>query len=312
MSAIDHGPIFGAELLNCVACNSTKLEAWESKTFSYTLGRSDQSFAIARCRDCGTGFLNPPPHRDFLSRIYAYSGHALRAPISLVEVIAAERKFPNSTVDAKRMVAIADGANRSGVRRALDVGSGYGFGTRELISAGYDTVSINPGEYENAVFEEMNGHRPVVTTFEAYEDKAKFGLIFMSQVLEHIILPSAAIAKAAALLCTGGVLACAVPNFRSISVRLLGTRDNSCLWVPEHVNYFTLSGLDRLLRRHGLEPIRSDMVTRVRYDALSRRLRAFPFPVLLDLLVRYAQVPIAWAVNAAQCGFYINTYAVKT
>ena len=32
----------------------------------------------------------------------------------------------------------------------------------------------------------------------------------------------------------GGILAVAVPNFQSLFVKLLGTRDQGCLWVPEH------------------------------------------------------------------------------
>ena len=44
--------------------------------------------------------------------------------------------------------------------------------------------------------------------------------------LDHVI----------SMLDPNGVLVCAVPNFRSLAVRLLGVRDNACVWVPEHVN----------------------------------------------------------------------------
>ena len=79
--------------------------------------------------------------------------------------------------------------------------------------------------------------------FENYESSEQFGVVMMSQVLEHLLEPDKAIKKVACLLAPGGVLACAVPNYDSFLVKLLGTKDNACLWAPEHVNYFSEEGL---------------------------------------------------------------------
>ena len=234
--------------------------------------QSPRRFGSIAATDCGTGFLNQPPAADWLKSIYQYSGQALTQTISLQEILHREAEFPNVKLDAERIGLQAHRLNRSANHQALDIGSGFGFYTRALRNLDYRTVSINPGKFENRVFEELNGDQPLPVMFENYRTSDNFGVVVMSQVLEHLLQPERAIGKVSALLAEGGVLACAVPNYRSFLVKLLGTRENACLWVPEHVNYFTEKGLKALFERHGFEIVRSEQITRIPYDALSRRL----------------------------------------
>jgi hypothetical protein len=177
---------------------------------------------------------------------------------------------------------------------------------------GYRTVSINPGQYENRVFRDLNGDEPLPIMFEQYQAEQTFGVVVMSQVLEHLLEPDEAIAKVASLLDSGGVLACAVPNYASFLVKLLGTKENACLWVPEHVNYFTEQGLQSLLERNGLKVVNTEQVTRIQYNALSRRLGLTGgLARLADTLVKYAQIPFAMLMDALGLGIYLNVYAVK-
>ncbi len=265
------GAEFGRRLALCVACQGSRIDHWKQKTFAYTAGARVTAFQIDRCGDCGTGFLNPPPSPDYLNSIYAYSGHGLTEPVSAESVLAAEAVFPNSTVDADRLVAVGASLDRSGSGQALDVGSGYGFVTRAMRASGYRTVSINPGAYENLVFEGLNGDLPLEP---------------------------------------GGVFACAVPNFGSAAVAVLGIRDNACLWVPEHVNYFTLAGLCALLTRSGFEIVSSNNITRVPYDALSRRVPWLPASPA-KAAVKYGQKPIAAVLDRVGRGTFLNVYARK-
>ena len=145
-------------------------------------------FQIWRCCHCGTGFLNPAPRPDLLNEVYKYSGHALLKPITLNAVLSSEKAFPNSTIDSDRVARNISTLDASGNPKAFDIGSGYGFYTAALRTMGYKTISINPGNYENVMFEAMNGDPPLPVMFETFEAKDKFGVILMSQVLEHIIL----------------------------------------------------------------------------------------------------------------------------
>ncbi len=304
--------IYGETLNECVACNAGKIRYWRQKNFQYTENVSHEEFHIYRCENCGTGFLNRPPHVKWLQSIYQYSGQALTQPITLADVLAREDEFPNCKVDAERMSEHANRLNSSANRCALDIGSGFGFYTQALRKAGYGTVSINPGKYENEVFKSLNGDEPIEMMFENYDPSQQFGVVVMSQVLEHMLEPNRAINKVASLLASGGVLACAVPNYDSFLVKLLGTKDNACLWVPEHVNFFTESGLKLLAERNGFHVVKMEQITRIPFNSLSRRLRLTgKAAALADGLVKFLQIPFAGLMNFLGLGIYINLYAVK-
>lgn len=304
--------IYGDILRECVACRDEKIRYWRQKNFQYTESASHKEFHIYRCERCGTGFLNRPPHVKWLQSIYQYSGQALTQAITLEDVLAREDEFPNCKVDADRMSRQANGFNNSGNDQALDIGSGFGFYTQALRKTGYRTVSINPGKYENEVFRNLNGDEPLAMMFENYQPSGQFGIVMMSQVLEHLLEPDHAISKVSGLLAPGGVLACAVPNYDSFLVKLLGTRDNACLWVPEHVNYFTENGLRALVERNGFQVVKMEQITRVPFNALSKRLRLKGRPAaVVDGWVKFLQAPFVGLMHYFGLGIYINLYAVK-
>ncbi|HEY8037592.1 MAG TPA: class I SAM-dependent methyltransferase [Methylobacter sp.] len=304
--------IYGDILRECVACRAHKIRYWRQKHFQYTESASHKEFHIYRCESCGTGFLNRPPHVKWLQSIYQYSGQALTQAITLEDVLAREDEFPNCKVDAGRMSYQANLFNDSGNDQALDIGSGFGFYTQALRKAGYRTVSINPGKYENEVFISLNGDEPLAVMFENYQPSGQFGVVMMSQVLEHLLEPDRAISKVSALLAPGGVLACAVPNYDSFLVKLLGTKDNACLWVPEHVNYFTENGLRTLAERNGFRVVKVEQITRIPFNALSKRLRLKGRPAaVVNSWIKFLQAPFAKLMHYFGWGIYINLYAVK-
>jgi SAM-dependent methyltransferase len=304
--------IYGDVLHECVSCGGEKIKFWRQKNFHYTENASQKEFQIYRCESCGTGFLNQPPHVQWLQSIYEYSGQALTQAITLEDVLTREAKFPNCKVDAERMSHQADRFNISGYGQALDIGSGFGFYTQALRRLSYRTVSINPGKYENEVFRNLNGDEPLAVMFENYEPSEQFGVVMMSQVLEHLLEPNQAINKVSGILAPGGVLACAVPNYDSFLVKLLGTKDNACLWVPEHVNYFTEKGLRALVERNGFRVVKVEQITRIPFNAASKRLRLKGKPAaVIDGLVKFLQAPFTGLINYFGLGIYINLYAVK-
>ena len=303
---------YGDVLHECVACKAEEISYWRRKNFQYTENANNEEFHIYRCNSCGTGFLNRPPHLAWLQSIYQYSGQALTQSITLEDVLAREAEFPNCTVDAARMSRQADSFNHSGNVLAFDIGSGFGFYTQALRQLSYRTASINPGTYENEVFRELNGDVPLPVMLENYEASGQFGIVMMSQVLEHLLEPDKAINKVSRMMVPGGVLACAVPNYHSFLVKLLGTKDNACLWVPEHVNYFSVKGLKALVESNGFRVVKVEQITRIPFNALSKRLRLKGRAAsVIDGLINSVQKPFAALMHCFGLGIYINLYAVK-
>jgi Methyltransferase domain len=68
--------------------------------------------------------------------------------------------------------------------------------------------------------------------------------------------PDAAVARIATWLRPGGALLVGAPNLGSLQAGLGGARWYH-LDLPGHRTHFTVAGLHTLLRRHGLEPIRT-------------------------------------------------------
>lgn len=264
-----------AAAVDCPVCRGA-LTLWRTKATAY--GR----FRIDRCRGCGFAFVNPKPSVDYLVSFYQHGsdGHEGAAAPTLAGVLAAERAFPNSTVDARRLM---DGVGRvlrpapPGSRPSLlDVGAGYGFFSREAADRGFDVTALELDEKSRAVFRDLLGFDAVPVFFEAYEPQGRtFDVIVMSHVLEHVIDPARWIARARGLLRDGGVLALALPNFSSIFRVLLQDRD-PYVTPPAHLNYFDARNLSALLRKNGFEVQATDWVSRIPPGALRRRL---PGPV---------------------------------
>jgi 2-polyprenyl-3-methyl-5-hydroxy-6-metoxy-1,4-benzoquinol methylase len=299
---------YDEKVKECVICGSKEIKYWGKKNYTYTEILKHVPFEIYKCDSCKSGFLNPYPSGDFIREVYKYSGHALAKPITLEEILQIEKEFPNTIVDAERLSYTLDKLNNAGTKTALDIGSGYGFYTENLNKLGYSTTSVNPGEYENTVFRELNGYLPKVGLFQDFEYEENFSVVNFSHILEHIPYPNKIISEISNLMLSGGVMVIAVPNFNSFSVRLFKTKDNSCLWVPEHLNYFTKAGLERLLNKNGMELIKYEQITRIPYMTLSNRLGVKNIFTrrILNLLVKYIQIPFAKLFNLMNMGLYIN------
>ena len=109
---------------------------------------------------------------------------------------------------------------------------------------GVDVIEASPDHAEH------KGIRVSRESFLSADFKGEtFSAVTFWAVIEHLIDPSAFLAKATSLLQPGGYCFILVPNFRSLAVRLLGKKYRYIF--PQHVNYFMLSTLRKFI---GAEP----------------------------------------------------------
>ena len=78
-------------------------------------------------------------------------------------------------------------------------------------------------------------------------DYGRFQAVTFWAVLEHLPDPSSFLSRTADVLEPTGLCFILVPNFKSLAVRLLGSKYRYIL--PQHVNYFTSATLVRLVNR---------------------------------------------------------------
>jgi SAM-dependent methyltransferase len=251
----------------CPACDSPIMQPWLTKEVGGV------TFKLDRCCACGTGYVNPRPSLEYLKSIYAITGHGSRSLISLDSVMAAEIEFPNSTVDAQRIINYAQKLlGRRKNLELLDIGSGYGFFSRAGLEAGFQVTAVNPASSENSIFKQLNAFEPIPQFFEEVDFGAKkFDLVILSQILEHFLDPRQILIRVNSLLNRGGVVAIAVPNVDAILIKILKSR-SSFLGLPEHLTHFSFKGLEAILQRTGFTAKNHLYVSRIPYNSLSNKL----------------------------------------
>lgn len=300
----------GEPLDTCPVCGAA-VRRWRTK--STDTGR----FTIDRCRDCGFAFVNPRPDPSFLFKFYESSGHTTdggRAEESLEQVQERERLDPNSTVDAARLIdTIARLLESRGVARPwrlLDVGCGYGYFIAEAQRKGFEPVAIELAANERRIAEAMTSIRPVDQPFETFEGQpGSFQCVLMSHILEHAHDVDLWIRRARALLAADGVLAIALPNFASLTRRLLQEREPFII-PPAHLNYFAPGNLRHLLERHGFVVEEVQQISRIPRSAYARRLGFVGSPGL-RVIGGVVQASLG-LIDAAQLGMMFDIYARKT
>lgn len=115
--------------------------------------------------------------------------------------------------------------------------------------AGHDT-----GTYADKLRSD-DGFRIVTLGDLLAEPTARYDVISMIEVVEHIEYPDPVFALAARLLKPGGLLLLTTGNVASIAARRKGL-DYGYLLPEIHVGYFTPRTLETVYRRHGLLPVR--------------------------------------------------------
>jgi len=301
--------IFSKYLHYCPVCGNYVVKPWFTKDYA------GLQFKVDKCCACGSGYINPQPPEEYLQSLYSCIGHGSKSFTSLKDVIASEAEFPNSTVDAKRMVTYAKkvlGTKKEDYWKALDIGSGYGLFSRAALDQGFKVVAVNPAITENSIFKELNGFDPIPLFFEEIDfGDEKFDLVILSQVLEHILDPLEVLIKVRNLLEPGGVVAIAVPNVDAILIKILKSK-STFLGLPEHLFHFSRRGLGAILQRAGLNMIHHVYYSRIPYFTLSNKFNLHGISrKSMNLFVKVLQWPPLLLANLFGYGLYQNVWAIR-
>ena len=197
------------------------------------------SFKVVECSACGVAYTIPRPYsmdKYYPDRYRAYGSLVTRILTALygIRVSRWARLKP-------------EGGS------ALEVGCGPGLMLAALHRRGWQVLGIERNEAVAESARRTLGIEIVATPVDALPADARFDLIIMFQVLEHIGEPVALLRDCAKRLAPGGHLVMNVPNFASWQSRFSGPS-----WLhldlPRHLVHFTPHTLAATLERAGLEP----------------------------------------------------------
>jgi 2-polyprenyl-3-methyl-5-hydroxy-6-metoxy-1,4-benzoquinol methylase len=230
----------------------------ESRDFPLFYLLREKQFDAQECLNCGFVFVSPRPNSDEIAYMYSdeyflhdgadfgahsatdYETAARKGSVKFPVILGAIKKFKPSG-------------------RFFEIGCGMGYFLDYARKNGYEVSGIEYANLGTKICREKFGLDVVCSSFEDYKGpEGRFDVIFMGDVLEHLINPLQMLEKARTLLAPGGIVAAEVPSqFNCVSGRIgvaalkfLGGRKKMPM-PPYHVNEFRPGSLARILKEAG-------------------------------------------------------------
>jgi SAM-dependent methyltransferase len=233
----------------CIVCGSLV----GTRRFSKK-GKDDAEYQLVACARCGLEFLHPRPSEDELARYYQGSYFTQRTDRGYNDYYS-----PETRREIERVIAL----NLKGVGfekfekhferkpRSLDIGCAAGYFVNYLASRGWDAQGI---DISKPCVDFAKNKLSLNVLYGNYLETSyteKFDCITLWASIEHLHHPERVLRKAFCDLHPGGMIIISTCRQGVFSfMKLKGS-----LWrfynFPEHLFFFSLSNLKRLLRRHG-------------------------------------------------------------
>ena len=211
-----------------------------------------------RCGDCGhvftEGFFSPEATAVIFSRQMQQdtAGHDVPGQrvlsARIIEQVAMHTPKPTP-------VGLAEGKRNFTCGDWLDVG----FGNASLIFTaeewGFRTCGLDL-RTDNVQALEQLGFEAYCKPIDELDFNNRFTVVSMSQVLQHMPYPKAALKAAHRLLQPNGVLFLSMPNMDTVAWRTMDTAEENPYWGElEHYHNFSRARLYTLLEEHGFTPV---------------------------------------------------------
>jgi len=229
----------------CVACGSrASTPQFEKNGFGY-----------AACMDCGTLYQNPRPALAAFEAFYRDSASARFWAQEFFPAVAEARRERIFRPRVERLAALCaqHGVN---VGTLIDVGAGYGIFLDEwrrrfpLTRA----IAIEPSA-PLARECRAKGLEVVEALAESAAGCAALGdAVACFEVLEHAHDPLRFVQVLAQFVRPGGCLLVSTLGVDGFDIQILWERSNS-IFPPDHINFLSVAGFERLFARAGLEDI---------------------------------------------------------
>ena len=293
---------------NCPICNAD-INRWITKKIDSVL------YTIDLCKSCGFAFVNPRPNLDFLMEFYSLEGQGKNKNevSTLASIVDQEKNYPNSTIDAKRMIdmvcKLLNQSESTVEYKLLDVGCGYGFFSHEALKNGFEVTALELAAIERKIATQMTGLIPVAKSFEDFQyDGQLYDVVLMSQILEHAFDINLWMTKAYNILKPNGLISIALPNYMSIFRKIMQSND-PFICPPAHLNFFSRKSLSLLLSNHKFKICSVQYVSRIPKNSIQKRLERFG-KILPNLISNSVPVMLK-GIDSLRLGMIINIYAKK-
>lgn len=234
---------------------------------------------LVQCNNCGLVYVSPRPAANELYALYGetYFKNDDDGTVGYRDYLADER---NIRLTFNRRLNLLHRFIQPGSgRKLLDVGCAAGFFIDEAARRGWHVEGLDVSSFAVEYVREHFGHEATNTSLidADHLEADSYSLLTMWDVIEHVPDPQRNIQRAAELLHSGGYIAMITPDVGSWVARMTGKRWIGYKLSEEHVYYFSVPTLSRMLNENGFD------VVDIRHEGKFVTLRLF-----LDRLGFYA------------------------
>ncbi len=263
----------------------------------------ENGLGLVQCQNCGFVYVSPRPDPEELYSLYGetYFHNNKSGVVGYSNYIHDEANIRKT---AQRRLRHLEGFIQPG--RLLDVGCATGFFIDEAHKRGWTVEGLDVSTYGVAYARRefgLTAHEGALTGLdlpgEAYD------LLTMWDVIEHVPDPVAYVREAARLLRPGGMISLATPDVDSLPARLAGKRWVGYKLSEEHVYYFSIKTLTRMLNEAGFEVVNVRHIGKYVPLSLFRDRLGMYFPWMASLL-RLGEK----ALGLSEWALYINPYDI--
>jgi SAM-dependent methyltransferase len=232
----------------CPVCGSVLQDVLYEQRFEvFAAGSITDAYDVVACRTCGMCFASGLPDQTRFSEYYDQSSkYDLSAEGAQVSTFDARR------YEAEARFIAAHVADRAGP--VLDIGTATGDLLVALRNLGFTSVhGVEPSPEAARKARETHGLDVIagdVRSAKAWD--ARFAVVSLVAVLEHLVDPAASLREIVDLLNPEGVLYLLVPNAEAFADHVDAPYQE---FSVEHINYFTSASLKNLLATVGLEVV---------------------------------------------------------
>lgn len=210
---------------------------------------------LVQCQNCGLVYVSPRPDPNELYALYgeSYFHNDDSGTVGYTNYL---RDEFNIRKTFSRRLKRLECYVKPGI--SLDVGCAAGFYMAQAHERGWQVQGLDVSHFAVGYVSERFGYDVRQGSLLELDYPSNcYDLITMWDVIEHVPDPKAYMEKIADLLKPGGVFALATPDVDSLPARLTGKRWVGYKLSEEHVYYFSLRTLKRMLNDAGLDVIDS-------------------------------------------------------
>lgn len=263
----------------------------------------ENGLGLVQCQNCGFVYVSPRPDAKELYALYGetYFHNDESGVVGYSNYLKDE---PNIRRTARRRLQQLEKFISRG--KLLDVGCATGFFLDEAVKQGWNGEGLDVSSFGVRYAREhfdLTAHHGTLTELD-FESGA-YDLVTMWDVIEHVPDPTAYVRRAAELLRSGGVISLATPDIDSLPARLAGRRWVGFKLSEEHVYYFSVRTLTRMLNAAGFEVVSVRHIGKYVPFSLFRDRLGMYFPWLAKALAMGEK-----ALGLSEWALYINPFDI--